>query len=292
MKKLSLFGFIIITFLINWHQAIANPCAYEVFSGRHIYSGAPQKDIFINEESIRAVFYTRLVKLDVGAFNEVEKLIYEIEYTFSNAGSEKELIIGFPVGRMRKDIIEDFKVIDMGTGQVYKNEKDSFVNELTLKGSDLRACEAGFYIGPEGMKTESESLPEDIESRLQKKELDKNNLHKHPLKADIDWYIWKQPFKGEGKTKIRVTYTIKPESDSCRFHYILSTARYWGDGTIKNLTIKATFKGKLKHPAKNFKGPTGIPKNYKYNRKKQEMTWEFKEFTPEEDLEFILYPDC
>lgn len=292
MKKLSLSGFIVITFLINWHQAIANPCAYEVFSGRHIYSGAPQKDIFIDDESIRAVFYTRLVKLDIGAFTEVEKLVYEIEYTFSNVGSEKELIIGFPMGRMRKDIIEDFKVMDIETGQVYKNEKDSFVNELTLRGADLKACEAGFYVGPEGIKKTSESLPEDIVSALQKKEVERDNLHKHPLKADIDWYIWKQPFKGDRNTRIRVTYTIKPELDSCRFHYILSTARYWGNGTIKKLTIKATFKGKFKHPSKNIKEPTGIPRNYKYNKKKQELTWEFKDFTPEEDLEFILYPGC
>lgn len=291
MKKLSLFGFIVIILLINRHQADANPCAYEVFSGRNIYSGAPQKDIFIRDESIRAVFHNRLVKLDTGAFTAVEKLVYEIEYTFSNRSPEKELIIGFPVGRLRKDLIEDFKVMNMDTGQVYKNQKDSFANELTLKGADLMACEAGFYTGPEGLKNNSEALPEDIESRLQKKELDKN-IHKHPMKADIDWYVWKQPFKGDGNTRIRVTYTIKPELDACRFHYILSTARYWGDGTILKLTIKAAFKEKLKHPSKHIKGPVGSPKNYKYNRKKQEMTWEFKDFTPEEDLEIILYPDC
>lgn len=291
MKKLSLFGLIVIILLINRPRADANPCAYEVFSGRNIYSGAPQKDIFIKAESIRAVFHTSLVKVDAAASIAVDKLIYEIEYTFSNRSPEKELIIGFPVGRLRKDLIEDFKVMNVDTGQVYKNQKNSFENELALKGADLRACEAGFYTSPAGLKNNSETLPEDIESRLQKKELDKN-IHKHPMKADIDWYVWKQPFRGDGNTRIRVTYTIKPELDACRFHYILSTARYWGNGTIKKLSMKAAFKGKSRYPSKNFKEPAGSPKNYKYNRKKQEMTWEFEDFTPEEDLEFILNPAC
>jgi hypothetical protein len=86
-------------------SAYANPCAMDYLAGRHVLAGAPQKDVFIVDETIQ--FRAQRSSLD--------QMVVEISvaYTFVNRGSVHTVVMGFPVGHAN---LSSFRVQGDGVG--------------------------------------------------------------------------------------------------------------------------------------------------------------------------------
>lgn len=258
-------------------SVIANPCAYEVFGGRQIYAGAPQPEIFIENETIEAVIDLKTYGSNKeGLFFDSPGAAFTIDYTFANVGPARDLVLGFPIGSVRKDRIVSFSVKDLASGKAVITEAQSLADGLPLSAADLRACEKGEYQQkiPARGATENPTIV----------------THRLPVEKHIAWYAWKQSFPAASKTRLRVSYRIESEGDSCIYHYFLSTTRHWGDGKVKNLTVTAQFKGRT--PGKQVFSPTGLPKGYAYDSKSRVMRWRFQDYAPSEDLAFVVRKGC
>jgi len=256
---------------------IANPCAYEVFGGRQVFAGAPQPEIHIDKEAIKAVIDLRTYggKKERPYFDS-PGATFTIDYTFANAGSDRDLILGFPIGSVRKDRIVSFSVKDVDTGKEIATLSEGLNAGLPLSAADLQACEKGQF-----------------HQKVPAREAAGNSgivIHQLPVENRIVWYAWKQSFPAVAKTRLRVSYRIESEGDSCIYHYILSTTRHWGSGVIKDLTIAARFKGQT--PRSPFFAPSGHPQGFTYDRKSRVMRWRFHDYTPSEDLTLVLRKGC
>ena len=109
--------------------ARANPCAMEYVAGRHVYVGAPQKDVFIDDETIQ--FRTQRTPL--------ERFVVDISvaYTLVNRGPARRVVIGFPVGGAE---LSSFRVVVDGVGGRVLPTAEEQANWKT--GMDLSRCES------------------------------------------------------------------------------------------------------------------------------------------------------
>ena len=272
----------------------ANPCAYDLFLGRQAYHGTPQPDISIQAEKINitiALDYYPDKEFPEYSFIDVDTVDFSIDYTFQNNGEEKKLVMGFPIGTVRDDNITSFEVTQKKTGDKTENQKNQFRDQLNLTGADLRLCEAGYFKMPGG--DEKNNIPNKLRRIVQKKELalkpGRNvQIQKHVAKHRLDWFVWEQTFGPKETTEINVNYFLKSDGAST-LSYILSTSRFWGDGTIKDLEITVKFKGKSHVPQKLLKNIDALPEGFTYNKKKRQLYWHLTDFNPDQDLEIYLH---
>ena len=210
----------------------------EYVSGRHVYVGAPQKDVFIDDETIQ--FHAQRTPLD--------RFVVEISvaYTLVNRGPARNLVIGFPVSGAE---LSSFRVAGQGVGgRVLPSAEEQ---ESWKKGMELSRCE--------------------LEPSADSKQ------------STFEWYLWSQSV-GAGTNRFQVHYTQRWDAgDELVVHYVLRTARTWGDGHIRHLRIELDDPGLGR---KNRWNPSLRPSQVENGGRR--LLWELASFAPRQDLALRL----
>jgi hypothetical protein len=214
--------------------ARANPCALEYVAGRHVYVGAPQKDVFIDDETLQ--FRAQRTPLD-GFIVEIS-----VAYTLVNRGPARSVVIGFPVGGAK---LSSFRVAGEGVGgRVLPSAEEQ---ASWKKGMELSRCEL-------------EPLADSAQS-------------------PFEWYLWNQAL-GAGTNRFQVHYVQRWNmGDELVVHYVLRTARTWGDGRIRRLRIEFDDQGLLR---KNRWNPSLRPNQIQDGGR--HLVWNLAAFAPKQDL--------
>jgi hypothetical protein len=218
--------------------ARANPCALEYVAGRHVYVGAPQKDVFIDDETLQ--FRAQRTPLE-GFVVEIS-----VAYTLVNRGPARNLVIGFPVGGAK---LSSFRVAGEGVGgRVLPNAEEQ---ESWKKGMELSRCELNPLAGS--------------------------------AQSPFEWYLWNQAL-GAGPSRFQVHYIQRWDmGDELIVHYVLRTARSWGDGHIRRLRIELDDPGLQR---KNRWNPSLRPSHVQNGGRR--LVWELVAFEPKQDLALRL----
>lgn len=270
--------------------ALANPCAYEVWAGRQAWTGTPQPDISLLREDLRVEVPVEYVGDRTSGYVEATAASFTVRYTFRNDGERREVRMGFPVGRVRRDAVQDVRVTDPTTGRAVPVTSDP----LDLAGADLSFCEAGWFEAPPGAggppgSTPAPAVPPDrVADAVGRPPRGGLALHPHPMPSQIQWFTWPQVFEADAETRVDVSYTVRSEGDTASVSYILTTSRHWGDGTIGALDITVAFPGDL--PRKVPFAPTATPVGARWDPRSRTLTWHLEGTRPVEDLEIRIRP--